>query len=119
MSENVRKIKITESRKTEAEVDVEVPFYREHDVSGDTYETVYFTKIEDRAGELVEVALIRKRGFGRGEEAWEIEVSPFRPSDGSSREYILGEGAYSLSAEAWEEERAACEAWLREQGVLP
>jgi hypothetical protein len=89
------KIKIKETTYQDKEVNVEFPYYRQHDVSGDNYESIYYTKIID---EKTKISL--NCSSRHGEKSWEMEIDRSNVfSDSNNSNYILGRGEYKLSEE--------------------
>lgn len=85
-------VKLTKVTKEEVEVEIEFPIYREHDVSGDSYSAVIYTRIED--GREVSIHKNERRG---GVVEWQVEIEPFNTFSGEDFDYALGKGEYTSS----------------------
>lgn len=107
--------------KDTVEVEVAFPFYRYHDVGGDNGECEYFTKIVGPAGPHQppkQFILRRSRSWGQDDPTWECEVEPFRPHPREDPDYTLGRGHHELTAERWEQARAAFQQFVETHGFV-
>lgn len=100
-------MKIVRIEKYEVEVDVKFPIYREHDVSGDIYEGIVYTKV---LNEKKQISITRYKGLYNN---WDIEVSTpnFRYD---SEDYLLGKGIHSLSEEEFNSVVSEFKEYIRE-----
>lgn len=106
------KIKVQRVEKHIEEVEVALPFYRYHDVSGDRCTSEIFTKVSEIDGKAVALSIHRK------DSGWDLEVEPFR-EDGSGADYTLGRGVHSLTEAEFEAARRELIEWLTRNRLIP
>jgi hypothetical protein len=84
-----------EEKKT---VGVEFPLYRRHDVSGDDYESVIYSRIEEGIEEgYKEISIQKSESYRSNSITFELEIESYGTLEGS--EYALGLGKYASSEE--------------------
>lgn len=86
---------ITVTEKKVLDIDIKFPIYRKHDVSGDTYSCVYYTKVFN---EKKQISISEHRGGNC--KTYEIELST--PSFSDSEDYVFGKGFYKSSKEEFD-----------------
>jgi len=103
------------------EMEVSFPLYRQHDVSGDGYNSVYYTRIDrlpageggyaHRAERFVHHS-IKHDTFP--DERFELSVETYLTfgHDKSDADYTLARGQYASSSEAWDKARSKAIAFL-------
>lgn len=90
------KIKVCKKTEEWIDVDIELPIYRENDISGEWDSTVIYTRIDAANDRLREVSITV------GSERAEIEIDSNYKPDSSDADYTLGRGEYASSREAFE-----------------
>jgi RNA polymerase subunit RPABC4/transcription elongation factor Spt4 len=99
------KIKVCKKTEEWIDVDIELPIYRENDISGEWDSTVIYTRIDAANDRLREVSITV------GSERAEIEIDSNYKLD-SDADYTLGRGEYASSREAFEKAVQYLEAML-------
>ena len=87
------------------EIDVELPLYRKHDVSGDTYNSIIYMRItEQENGKLREVGITINDRWGNKEKSLELSVTDtYRFDSRSEPNYNSGHGEYALTKDEWDQ----------------
>lgn len=92
------KVKVYKTVKTEKEVDVEFPIFREQDTAGDYGpSSVRYTRIDQVGDKLREITV-----HTTGRKQVEIEINNDYRFDRSGMDYSLGQGEYASSREDFE-----------------
>ena len=89
-----RTLWLTVTTKSKQPVEVAFPIYRRHDVGGDGYESVIYTRI---AKDMSAVSVQVTRRYGSHEVEYELTVTPRYVFDDSTQDYHLGRGEYESS----------------------
>lgn len=92
-----RTVKLTKVTKEQIEVEVEFPIYREHDVGGDDYDSIIYTRID--ANREISIHKTERYG-GRKQTEWQIEIEDGFNLSGEV-DYALGRGEYKSNADAF------------------
>ena len=106
-------MKIEIAKKVVEEVDVEItfPLYRKHDIMEDTYEVIYYSKINKN--ETLEISRTERFGSSRLEFSVTIERTSFHGSH--DIDYVLGRGEYACSEKEFNEALEECHSLLDRQ----
>lgn len=90
------KVTIYETVKTKKEIELKLPFYRQHDVGGDHHSSVIYTKIDENSkGGLC------NHSVQISDDSIEIEIIDNYAFDSSDSDYNLGKGLYKCSEEEY------------------
>lgn len=95
-----KRIELTVAEKRKQPFDVELPLYRKHDTSGDSYETVHYTRINE---DLTAVTISKNFYYGSREIEYSLELTEKYEFDSSDANYHLGLGEYKSSKGEFED----------------
>lgn len=74
----------------EIQVEVELPIYRKHDVGGDGYESVIYSRVDEER----EVSIHKTYRYGSSAVEWQLEIDPSHRINGDI-DYALGRGEFA------------------------
>lgn len=103
-----KKLTVTASRPERMEVEVEFPLFRKHDMDGETYTSIIYTRIEEDGTNFK----IHHSDHYYGDEEFEFHIHKVAFNVANSIDYSLGRGEYACTRETFESVLAKAAAFV-------